>query len=390
MSPLSNAFLEPDKLNRMEPFYPLHAYICDECFLVQLEVFETPEQIFTAGYPYLSSYSETWLAHARLYAEQMVQRFSLTPGSQVIEIASNDGCVLEYFRRKSVPVLGIEPAKNVAEVAIGRGIPTITRFFGVTLARELAAKGVVADLLFGNNVLAHVPDLKNFVQGLKVLLKPDGVLTMEFPHLQQLIEGNQFDTIYHEHFSYFSFLVVQRIFASCGLHIFDVDELPIHGGSLRIYGCHTEKEVATSPKVSALALRERKLGFDRQSPYDRFSRRVQKTKWRIVEFMIQAKHQGKVLAGYGAPAKGNTLLNYCGVRSDLLEFTVDRNPQKQGKFLPGSHIPIYPVERIDEVKPDYLFILPWNIKDEIIEQMAHIRLWGAQFVVPIPDLEIVR
>lgn len=390
MSPISNAFLTAEQLSRMEPFYPLHAYVCGSCFLVQLEEFESPRRIFGDDYAYFSSYSDTWLEHARRYTEAMIERFGLGARSQVIELASNDGYLLQYFRKKDIPALGIEPARNVAEAAIAKGIPTIIRFFGIATATELAAQGTRADLLLGNNVLAHVPDLNDFVAGMKIALKPAGVLTMEFPHLQRLIEGNQFDTIYHEHFSYFSFLTVEQVFARHGLQLFDVEEIPTHGGSLRIYGRHAEGAAAPGTRVAELLARERQLGFERLETYHAFSRRVQETKWRLLEFLIAARHAGKTVVGYGAPAKGNTLLNYCGVRSDFLEFTVDRSPHKQNTFLPGTHIPVHAPERIDEVKPDYVLILPWNLKDEIIRQMAHIRSWGGKFVIPIPGVQVIE
>jgi SAM-dependent methyltransferase len=389
MTPISNAFLKADELNRMEPFYPLHAYVCGTCFLVQLEEFESPQKIFGDNYAYFSSYSDSWLDHARRYTDQMIGRFSYGPKSQVIEIASNDGYLLQYFKQKGVPVLGIEPAKNVAEAAIAKGIPTLTRFFGVKTARELVAQGTRADLLLGNNVLAHVPDLNDFVAGMKVILKPDGVITMEFPHLQHLIEENQFDTIYHEHFSYLSFLVAQRVFERHGLQLFDVEEIPTHGGSLRIFGRHAGQGSEPGERVKELIARERRLKFEDLETYRKFSGRVQETKRQLLEFLISVKRAGKRVVGYGAPAKGNTLLNYCGIRSDFLEFTVDRSPHKQGKFLPGTHVPIYAPERIDEVKPDYVLILPWNIKEEIMKQMAHIRSWGGKFVVPIPKVEVL-
>jgi SAM-dependent methyltransferase len=389
MTPISNAFLKADQLNRMEPFYPLHAYVCGGCFLVQLEEFESPQKIFGDNYAYFSSYSDSWLDHARRYTEQMIGRFGFGPKSQVIEIASNDGYLLQYFKQKGVPVLGIEPAKNVAEAAVAKGIPTLTRFFGVITAREVVAQGTRADLLLGNNVLAHVPDLNDFVAGIKVILKPDGVLTMEFPHLQHLIEENQFDTIYHEHFSYFSFLAAQRVFERHGLQLFDVEEIPTHGGSLRIYGRHAECGGEPEGRVKELAARERRLKFEDLETYRAFSSRVQETKRQLLEFLISAKRAGKRVVGYGAPAKGNTLLNYCGIRSDFLEFTVDRSQHKQNTFLPGTHIPVHAPERIDEVKPDYVLILPWNIKDEIMKQMAHIRSWGGKFVVPIPIVKVL-
>jgi len=389
MTPISNAFLRVEELNSTEPFYPLHAYVCGECFLVQLEEFESPQQIFGDNYAYFSSYSDSWLEHARRYTEQMIGRFGFGPESQVIEIASNDGYLLQYFKQKGVRVLGIEPAKNVAEAAVAKGIPTLIRFFGAKTARELAAQGTRADLLLGNNVLAHVPDLNDFVAGMKVVLKAEGVITMEFPHLQHLIEENQFDTIYHEHFSYFSFLAAQRVFARHGLELFDVEEIPTHGGSLRIYGRHAGQAGGPGERVKELAARERRLKFEDLETYRAFSNRAQDTKRQLREFLETAKRAGKKVAGYGAPAKGNTLLNYCGVRTDLLDYTVDRSPHKQGLFLPGVHIPIFPPERIAETRPDYVLILPWNLKDEIVEQMAHIRSWGGHFVVPIPKVRVL-
>ncbi|CAD5912516.1 C-methyltransferase NovU [Planktothrix rubescens] len=388
MSPLSNAYLKLDTINKAEKFYPLHAYVCDNCFLVQLEEFETPDHIFS-DYAYFSSYSETWLRHAENYTELMTQRFSLNANSQVIEIASNDGYLLQYFQKQNIPVLGIEPAANVAKVAEEKGIPSLVKFFGVSTAKELVAQGKQADLLLGNNVLAHVPNLNDFVAGMKIVLKPDGILTMEFPHVLQLILQNQFDTIYHEHFSYFSFLTVEKVFADHGITLFDVEELPTHGGSLRIYGQHNDGKKPFSDRVSKLKTKESKAGLEQRSTYLGFGEQVKATKRHLLSFLIDIKNQGKSVVGYGAPAKGNTLLNYCGIRTDLLDYTVDRSPYKQGLFLPGTHIPIYHPDKIIETKPDYLLILPWNIKDEIIEQMSHIREWGGKFVVPIPEVEVI-
>ena len=388
MSPLSNAYLKLDTINKAEKFYPLHAYVCDNCFLVQLEEFETPDHIFS-DYAYFSSYSETWLRHAENYTELMTQRFSLNANSQVIEIASNDGYLLQYFQKQNIPVLGIEPAANVAKVAEEKGIPSLVKFFGVSTAKELVNQGIQADLLLGNNVLAHVPDLNDFVAGMKIVLKPDGILTMEFPHVLQLILQNQFDTIYHEHFSYFSFLTVEKVFATHGLTLFDVEELPTHGGSLRIYGQHNDGKKPISDRVSLLKSKEIEAGLDQRSTYLGFGEQVKATKRHLLSFLIDIKNRGKSVVGYGAPAKGNTLLNYCGIRTDLLDYTVDRSPYKQGLFLPGTHITIYHPDKIIETKPDYLLILPWNIKDEIIEQMSHIREWGGKFVVPIPEVEVI-
>jgi len=387
MSPVANNFLNAAQLSQMEPFYPLHAYVCDRCFLVQIEQIVTPEDLFT-NYPYFSSYSDSWLQHAKAYANMAIERFGLNGRSQVIELASNDGYLLQYFVAHGIPVLGIEPAANVADEARKTGIPTLVKFFGEETARQLVADGVRADLLVGNNVLAHVPRLNDFVEGMKILLKPKGVITMEFPHLMRLVEGNEFDTIYHEHFSYFSLLTVEKVFAAHGLTIFDVDELPTHGGSLRIYACHLGDR-SVGPRVTKLGEREEAAGFTRLEHYLSFGERVKETKRRILEFLIRAKREGKTVVGYGAPAKANTLLNYCGIRMDFIDYTVDRSPHKQGQFMPGTRIPIYSPERIRETRPDYLLILPWNLKNEIAEQMAYIRDWGGRFVVPIPDVEVL-
>jgi 2-polyprenyl-3-methyl-5-hydroxy-6-metoxy-1,4-benzoquinol methylase len=388
MSPLSNAYLKLDSINKAEKFYPLHAYVCENCFLVQLEEFETPDHIFS-DYAYFSSYSETWLHHAENYTELMIKRFGLNANSQVIEIASNDGYLLQYFQKQNIPVLGIEPAANVAKVAEEKGIPSLVKFFGVSTAQELVNQGIQADLLLGNNVLAHVPDLNDFVAGMKIVLKPNGILTMEFPHVLQLILQNQFDTIYHEHFSYFSFLTVEKVFATHGLTLFDVEELPTHGGSLRIYGQHNDGKKPISDRVSLLKSKERKAGLEQLETYLGFGDKVKSIKCDLLSFLIDAKKQGKSIVGYGAPAKGNTLLNYCGIRTDLIDYVVDRSPHKQGLFLPGTHIPIYHPDKIRETKPDYLLILPWNLKDEIMGQMADIREWGGKFIVPIPEVEIL-
>jgi 2-polyprenyl-3-methyl-5-hydroxy-6-metoxy-1,4-benzoquinol methylase len=389
MSPLSNAFIKPENYHAMEPFYPLHAYVCGSCFLVQLEEFESPQQIFS-DYAYFSSYSESWLQHAKAYTELMIRRFGFNASHQVIEIASNDGYLLRNFKEHGIPVLGIEPAENVAQTARAAGIPTQAKFFGVKTARELAASGQQADLLLGNNVLAHVPDVNDFVAGMKIALKRDGVLTMEFPHLMQLMAHNQFDTIYHEHFSYFSFVTVEKIFAKHGLTLFDVEELPTHGGSLRIYARHVEYDKpAESANVESLRKQEIGAGITALATYEKFSENVRETKRKLLDFLIRAKREGKTLAGYGAPAKGNTLLNYCGIRTDFLDYTVDRSPHKQGLFLPGTRIPVHAPDRIRQTRPDYILILPWNIKDEIIEQMSHVREWGGKFVVPIPRVEVI-
>ena len=389
MSPLANNFLKPAQLSQMEPFYPLRVYVCDRCFLVQLDQVVSPENIF-ADYAYFSSYSDSWLQHARAYADMVIERFGLNERSLVVEIASNDGYLLQYFVAKGIPVLGFEPATNVAEAALKKGIPTIIKFFGEKTARDLVAQGTKADLLVGNNVLAHVPKLNDFVRGMKILLGPEGVITMEFPHLMRLMEGNQFDTIYHEHFSYFSFMTVEKVFAAHGLTIFDVEELPTHGGSLRVYARHAEETArGAGLRVTELRAREEVASFTRLEHYLSFGEKVKETKREILDFLIRAKRERKSIAAYGAPAKGNTLLNYCGIRSDFIDYTVDRSPHKQGQFLPGTHIPIYPPEKVKETRPDYLLILPWNLKDEVMEQMAYVREWGGKFVVPIPQVEVL-
>lgn len=386
---MSNAFLKPEQLNSAERFYPLCAYVCDQCHLVQLQQFESPETIF-GDYVYFSSYSESWLRHASVYASSMQARFGLNQTSRVIEVASNDGYLLQYFRRMGVPVLGIEPAANVAAAAEQLGISTLVRFFGTELARELAESGCTADLLVGNNVLAHVPDLNDFVAGLAIVLAPLGVITMEFPHLLRLIEQYQFDTIYHEHFSYFSLHAAERVFASHGLTIFDVEELSTHGGSLRIFARHSHaQQLAVTPNVESHRARERAAGLLRSDTYTHFSAGVMRIKRELLSFLIRAREEGKTVVAYGAPAKGNTLLNYCGIRTDLIDYTVDRNPHKQGLFLPGTHIPVFHPDKVRVTRPDYLLILPWNLKEEVMGQMAEIRSWGGRFVVPIPKLALL-
>lgn len=389
MSPLANAYLREEQLHQAESFYPLRTFVCSRCFLVQLEEFESPEEIF-GDYAYFSSYSDSWLDHCRRYTQEMCSRFGLGPGSQVIELASNDGYLLQYFKEAGIPVLGVEPAANVASVATDKGIPTLIEFFGVETAGRMAADGHVADLLLGNNVLAHVPDLNDFVAGMKLVLKPGGVITMEFPHLLRLMQFNQFDTIYHEHFSYFSLHSVDRVFSHHGLTIFDVDELPTHGGSLRIYGQHLEGiDRPRSEKVTDLLQIEDDAGLTRLTKYGQFADLIQESKCDLLEFLIAAKRKGKQIVGYGAPAKGNTLLNFCGIGRDFIDYTVDRSPAKQGRYLPGTHIPIYSQDRLAETKPDYILILPWNIKDEIVERAQFVREWGGQFVTPIPKVEVL-
>ena len=388
MSPLANSFVPLARAHAMEPFYPLHVYVCGSCRLVQLEEFESPQHIF-GDYLYFSSFSDSWLRHAQVYANKMIERFGLGRDSQVVEVASNDGYLLQFFQRESVPTLGVEPAANVAEVAISKGIATEVAFFGEATANRLKAAGKAADLIAANNVLAHVPDINDFVQGFKILLKPQGVITVEFPHLLNLIEKNQFDTIYHEHFSYLSLLAVEKIFARHGLAVFDVEQLPTHGGSLRLYGRHVEDHAkARTPAVDAILRLELEAGLDSVEAYDRFAAQVVATKLAVLDFFVKAKRAGKRIVAYGAAAKGNTLLNYCGLGAEMIDFTVDRSPHKQGKLLPGTRIPVRAPEAVAEAKPDYLFILPWNLKDEIVEQMAGIREWGGQFVVPIPSLQV--
>jgi SAM-dependent methyltransferase len=389
MSPLANAYLREEQLHQAESFYPLRTFVCSRCFLVQLEEFESPEEIFS-DYAYFSSYSDSWLEHCRRYTQEMRNRFGLGPDSKVIELASNDGYLLQYFKEAGIPVLGVEPAANVASVATDKGIPTLIEFFGVETAGRMAADGHVADLLLGNNVLAHVPDLNDFVAGMKLVLESGGVITMEFPHLLRLMEFNQFDTIYHEHFSYFSLHSVDRVFSHHGLTIFDVDELPTHGGSLRIYGQHSEvADRPRSEKVTDLLQIEDDAGLTQLTAYGEFASLVQESKCDLLDFLITAKREGKQVVGYGAPAKGNTLLNFCGIGRDFIDYTVDRSPAKQGRYLPGTHIPIYSQDRLAETKPDYILILPWNITDEIVERAQFVRDWGGQFVTPIPRVEIL-
>jgi len=388
MSPLANSYLRPEQLECMEAFYPLHAYVCAKCFLVQLEQFSTPHEIFS-DYAYFSSFSDSWLAHAKAYVDMIVDRFRLDGNSTVVEIASNDGYLLKNFVSRGIPVLGVEPAANVAEAAIKKGVNTKVAFFGEKTAVDLRTDGWSADLIIGNNVLAHVPDLNDFVEGLKVLLKPNGLVTMEFPHLLQLMEQNQFDTIYHEHFSYFSFLAVEQVFARHGLRLFDVEELSTHGGSLRIYACHDQDgSKPIGGRARELKAREETAGFCRLNHYLSFGPQVEATKRKLLAFLISAKEEGKQVIGYGAPAKGNTLVNYCGVRTDLIDYTVDRSPHKQGHYLPGVRIPIRAPEYIRQTRPDYVLILPWNIREEIMQQMNFIREWGGKFVVPIPEVKV--
>lgn len=389
MSPLCQTHIAPDRVHEMEPFYPLHAYVCESCWLVQLQEFVSPQEIFSE-YAYFSSYSTSWVEHARRYAEIAIARFGLGAASKVMEIASNDGYLLQHFVARGVPVLGIEPAANVAKVAVDKGIPTTVRFLGRETAAAIAREHGKADLLLGNNVLAHVPDLNDFVGGMKTLLAPGGTITMEFPHLMRLMAENQFDTIYHEHFSYFSFVAVEKVFAFHGLTLVDVEELPTHGGSLRIYAQHTEAAgQATSARVAELRQREIDDGFLTVERYRGFEEQVRATKRELLSFLIDAKKRGKKIVGYGAPGKGNTLLNYCGIRTDFLDFTVDANPYKQGKLTPGTRIPILDPAAIRTARPDYVLILPWNLRDEISKAAAYIGEWGGRFVVPIPSVRVL-
>lgn len=388
MSPLCESILAADQLDAMEPYYPLHALVCARCLLVQLRQYVSPEAIF-GEYGYFSSYSTSWVAHARAYCAMITSRLGLGPQSLVVELASNDGYLLQHFQPLGVPVLGVEPAGNVARAAIAKGIPTRIAFFGAKLAAELAAEHGRADLIIGNNVLAQVPDLNDFVAGMARLVRPGGIITLEFPHLLRLIEENQFDTIYHEHFSYFSLITIGHLAARHGLCLVDVEEIPTHGGSLRVYLAPTGAPAAVSGRVARVIAMEERRGLRDLAAYAGFAERVQRTKRRLLSFLVEAKNAGKVICGYGAPGKGNTLLNYCGIGTDFLAFTVDRNPYKHGRFTPGMHIPIHPVEAIDELRPDYILILPWNLRDEIVQQMRHVGAWGCRFVVPVPELAVI-
>lgn len=387
MSPLCETYPSVQDLNRGEVYYPLHVYICGNCWLVQLEEYESPENIF-GDYAYFASYSDSWLKHSEKYCNEMRERFSLNKDSFVAEVASNDGYLLQYFVKLGIPVLGIEPAANVAKAAVEKGVPTLVRFFGAKVAQELVQEGRSADLVAGNNVLAQVPDLNDFVSGLEILLKRDGVLTLEFPHLLRLIEHNEFDTIYHEHFSYFSLLTTVEILKAHKLRVFDVEELKSHGGSLRIFACRSSSVRDTTPNVGRVLEDEHRAGLDSFAGYESFAQQVRQTKFDLLEFLVRAAREGKRVAGYGAPGKSATLLHYCGIGKDLIEFTVDRSTYKQGRHLPGSRIPIFPPDRIREAKPDYVVILPWNLKDEIVAQLGYIREWGGKFVIPIPKVEV--
>lgn len=389
MSPLSNSFIPPAKISSMEPFYPLHAYVCSKCRLVQLEEFKSPQEIF-GDYLYFSSFSDSWLEHASAYAGLVTERFGLNAGSLVVEIASNDGYLLQYFRQRGISVLGIEPAANVAKVAVEKGVPTRVVFFGKDSASHIKAEGLRPDIIAANNVLAHVPDINDFVAGFAILIAQEGVVTVEFPHLLRLIAESQFDTIYHEHFSYLSLHVVKRIFEHHGLRVFDVEELPTHGGSLRVYACLKSSQHKELPSVREVLGREISAGLEGEEVYKQFARQVVDTKLSLLDFLVGARRAGKTVVGYGAPAKGNTLLNYCGVGRELVKFTADRSPHKQGMLLPGTRIPIRSPEAILEERPDYVLILSWNLRDEITEQMKAVRSWGGKFVVPIPKVEILQ
>ena len=389
-APASNSFLTEKQLHEPEFFMPLKVFVCSSCHLVQTADYKKPDAIFDDTYVYFSSYSKSWLEHARRYVETMTARFNLTPASTVVELASNDGYLLQYFLEKRIPALGIEPTANTAQVAIDKGIETVIDFFGVRLATELAKKGRCADLLLGNNVLAHVPDIGDFVGGLKILLKQTGVITMEFPHLMRLVERNQFDTIYHEHFSYLSLYSVQKVFEAHGLALFDVEELSTHGGSLRIFAKHQEDGTKTvSGNVAALLKRETDLGMNTLTYYRGFQQRALDTKLALLEFLTSQKKAGKIVAAYGAAAKGNTLLNYCGIKSDLITCVADANPNKQGKFLPGSHIPVGDEASLKDLHPDFVIIFPWNLTEEIVRQLDYMKAWGCRFVIPIPRLRIL-
>ena len=389
-SPASNSFLSKEQLNEPETYYPLKVYTCHQCFLVQVDEYKKSAAIFDSNYVYFSSYSTSWLQHAAAYTQMMIKRFGYNSSSLVIEVASNDGYLLQYFHKNNIPVLGIEPTANTAAVAKEKGIESVVDFFGVALAKQLVAQHKKADLLLGNNVLAHVPDIMDFVAGIKIILKDEGVVTMEFPHLMQLVDNNQFDTIYHEHFSYLSFNTVQQIFAAQGLQMFDVEEILTHGGSLRIFAKHAADTSKTiSPNVAALLQKELDKGINTMAYYDGFQQKAFTVKLQVLDFLITQKKAGKMVAAYGAAAKGNTLLNYCGVKADLIDFVVDANPHKQNKFMPSSHIPVMNEDYLKVAKPDFVIILPWNLKEEITQQLAYIQEWGGKFVVPIPTLQII-
>ncbi len=387
-SPPCNDLLSEAALKNPETFYPLHVRRCEECHLVQLPNVVPPEELFS-DYRYFSSYSDTWLDHSRRFVEAITKRRNLDKHSKVVELASNDGYLLQYFVERGIPCLGIEPAEKVAEAARAKGVRTESAFFGSTLARELEKREGTADVIIANNVLAHVPELNDFVEGMRILLSNNGTVTVEVPHLLRLLEGNQFDTIYHEHYSYFSLGVLEKLFARHGIPIYDLDELPTHGGSLRLYAAHEDEGRPVSKSVLDVRKQEQRAQLTSNAPYRRFAERVASTKLELLEFLIGVRKSGGLVAGYGAPGKGNTLLNYCGIGPDLVTFTVDRNPHKQGHYLPGSRIPVFSPDRIGEVRPDVVLILPWNIKDEIVRQMDDVYSWGGKFVTAIPELEVL-
>lgn len=389
-APASNSFLNAEQLNEPETYYPLKVYTCHQCFLVQVDEYKKSDAIFNSEYVYFSSFATSWLNHAKRYSDQMTERFHLSTKSKVIELASNDGYLLQYFKEKSIPVLGVEPTANTAAVAVSKGIETVVDFFGVSLAKKLVEQHITADLLLGNNVLAHVPDILDFVGGMKIVLAEQGVITMEFPHLMQLVDNNQFDTIYHEHFSYLSFGTVKQIFESQGLEMFDVEELPTHGGSLRIYAQHKESgKQKVTENVAQLLQKEKAKGMDNLSYYDNFQQKALGVKLNFLEFLLNSRKRGKKVAAYGAAAKGNTLLNYCGIKNDLIEYVVDANPHKQNKWLPASHIPVVNEDHLKRNKPDFVVILPWNLKVEITQQLSYIREWNGKFVVAVPEISII-
>ncbi|QDT14141.1 hypothetical protein CA12_02090 [Alienimonas californiensis] len=393
MSPLCENFLTRDELNRMEPFYPLSAWVCEKCLLVQVEEFVSGREIFGGEYAYFSSFSDSWLQFSREYADRMIDRLNLGSDSFVLELASNDGYLLKNFVERGVPCLGIEPAANCAAAAEKIGVPSRVEYFGVEVAERLAAEGISADLLIANNCAAHVPDLNDFIGGMKRVLKPGGTITVEVAHWLNMFEQTQFDQIYQEHYCYFSLLTLREVFAAHGMTLYDVDEIPTHGGSLRVYARHEDADYQGEPlpvtaAVEALCDRERSIGLAEMRTYEDYGRRVERVKRDLLDFLITAKRNGKTVVGYGAPGKGNTLLNYCGIREDFLDYVVDRNPYKHGKFLPGTHIPVHPTERIAETKPDYVLILPWNLRPEISAQLEYVREWGAKLVVPIPELDV--
>ena len=388
-SPASNSYLQASQLNEPETYYPLKVFVCEHCFLVQVDEYKSFDSIFDNNYAYFSSFSTSWLAHCSRYVEMMIEKLQLNEQSQVVEIASNDGYLLQYFLPHHVKVLGVEPTKNTADVAILKGIPCITEFFGVKLANSLLQKGIKANLLIGNNVLAHVPDINDFVGGLKILLHEKGMITMEFPHLVELVENSQFDTIYHEHFSYLSLYATKQIFEHHGLHIVQVDKLPTHGGSIRVYATHPGNGIAVEASVEDILQEELQKGVNNLAYYKGFQEKALRIKLDLLSFLIEQKNKGKRVAAYGAAAKGNTLLNYCGVKNDLVEFVVDANPNKQQKFMPASHIPIVNEEYLKNSKPDFVLVLPWNLKPEIVQQLNYIKDWDGKFVIPIPKLEII-